>query len=358
MTEPDRSSLVSRSLICRRSGLPLAEFQILIQEGYSPLLQEIELLPVLHPFYSIPAVPLLNKLRNTYAQIQDQGFEFAPHLEDKLALLISCLMHSLQLIKQEQASLPSNQIALSSAPRLIAFASWYLYVPSRRIPLPWYHISKQNQNLEWDNFRFWLDEAFNKRTEWETKRREREREEELRQTEVALDEIRHREILKKLDLRKIWRWITLQCDGKVPAGRLETWKELFLTGDVNCHEWLSEDVQDLQVAILDHCDPGNEIMYFIRERLSAINSLIRDFYGGYVLLGHESQEEFGESNGAPTSKELDFLRGFDEKVEILTELPSEPRRVDFATQVLFLKAQANWNILRRRWELHQKRNAS
>lgn len=111
----------------------------------------------------------------------------------------------------------------------------------------------------------------------------------------------------------------------------------------------------MQNAIIDCCDLGNEIMYFIRERLSTILSLIRDYYGSFTLIGSSSKDAFGESSHGPTAQEIEFLSGFDSKVEALQALPTEPQRRDFATTALFLKAQANWNIMKRRWDLSQKR---
>ena len=96
-------------------------------------------------------------------------------------------------------------------------------------------------------------------------------------------------------------------------------------------------------------------MYFIRERLTSILTLIRDYYGSFTLVGSSSKDAFGESSHGPTAQEVEFLSSFDSKAEALEVLPTEPQRRDFATTALFLKAQASWNITKRRWELAQKR---
>lgn len=353
LSVPD--SQLTKVLHCARSGVALATMQLCIVEGYAPFLEKFQEAAILHPFYGLHQTVLLKKLEDSLTQAQMLEWDLSPHQQQRLQLLVSAIMWHLDSVKQDRACLPSFQIAVGSAHRLLQLSKWFWHVSSQRLSFPIYSVSARNNNLEWENFRYWLDSAFEVREQWAHKSKELRREAELKQTQETLEALKKHQIYRRLDLRKVWRWIYLQCEGKIPQGRLTTWEPLFLEGDVNSHEWLAEDVHDLQNAIIDCCDLGNEIMYFIRERLSTILSLIRDYYGSFTLIGSSSKDAFGESSHGPTAQEIEFLSGFDSKVETLQALPTEPQRRDFATTALFLKAQANWNIMKRRWDLAQKR---
>ena len=351
-------STATRVLHCSRSGLPLATFQLCIVEGSGPFLERFNDAAILHPFYSLHSSVLIKKLEDSLTQAEMLEWSLSEHQKQRLQLLVSAIMFDLSCIKQDRACLPSFQIAVGSAQRLLKISRWFWFVSSQRLSFPIYSVSAKNGNLEWENFRYWLDSAFEIKGAWAHKSRELRKEAELKQTQETLDALKKQSIYRRLDLRKVWRWIYLQCEGKVPEGRLKTWEPLFLEGDVNSHEWLAEDVHDLQNAIIDCCDLGNEIMYFIRERLTGILGLIRDYYSGFTLVSAAGQEAFGNSQHGQTQQETEFLNEFDAKIEHLSELGKEPQRKDFATTALFLKAQATYNIMKRRWELAQKRKAS
>ena len=348
-------SQVTKVLHCSRSSVPLATINLCIVEGYGPFLERFHEAAILHPFYGLHQTVLMKKLEDALTQAHMLEWELSPHQQQRLQLLVSALMWNLDSIKQDRPGLPSFQIAVGSAQRLLQLSKWFWHVSSQRLTFPLYSVSARNSNLEWENFRYWLDSAFEVREQWAHKSKELRREAELKQTQETLEALKKHQIYRRLDLRKVWRWIFLQCEGKITAGRLKTWEPLFLEGDLQAHEWLAEDVHDLQNAIIDCCDLGNEIMYFIRERLTSILTLIRDYYGSFTLVGSSSKDAFGESSHGPTAQEVEFLSSFDSKAEALEVLPTEPQRRDFATTALFLKAQASWNITKRRWELAQKR---
>jgi hypothetical protein len=167
-------------------------------------------------------------------------------------------------------------------------------------------------------------------------------------------------IYKRIDFNKVWNWIDIQMSQSpsYPAGRRVTLKSLFMRGDVAPEDWTTDDVDDLVEAILLTCDCGNEITHFINTRLSHIRALIIDFYSSFTLLSVGNQ---GDSHAHPdqqqTKQELEFFGEFDRKVESLSELPPAPKRESFASFALFLKAQAQHNLLVRRFNLNKPVNA-
>lgn len=116
-------------------------------------------------------------------------------------------------------------------------------------------------------------------------------------------------------------------------------------------EWLPDDVDDLSEAIAEHCDIGNEIMFFVRNRLQLIRDQITEFYGSFTIVSTKlSSESLTQSD-----KEAELLQEYDRRVGALETLPTPPQQKDFATLVLFLRAQAQYNILKSRFELLRKK---
>jgi hypothetical protein len=263
-------------------------------------------------------------------------------------------MHSLNAIKQTSPSLPKFEYAAASAGRLLGLTKWYFYSTSQRIQLPIYAVSSKNENLEWQNFKHWMDSAYEVREEWTSKSREYARQAQEASHALALKEIKS-EVYRRVDTKKVWNWIHIQMVDHVPAGRLVTWESLFLNGDLEAHEWLSDDVDDLQEALLLYCDIGNEIMHFIQKRLSGIRGLIRSFYSDFTLITKGKQDHLNPDE--QTSEEKEFFDGFDKQAEALEELPPAPKRESFESNALFWKAQAQWNILSKRFKSMQAKKA-
>jgi hypothetical protein len=261
-------------------------------------------------------------------------------------------MHNLGCIKQHEPSLPRHEIAAASAGRLLGLAKWYHFISSQRLAFPIYSVSKANENLDWQNFKFWLDTAYQVRHDWATTSREHKREAKEKSQAELLKQL-HGEVYRPVDKKKVWKWIQIQLEGKVPAGRIVTFQELFMDGDTNPSDWLKDDVDDLQFAIAEHCDMGNAIMFYIRKRLEGIKALINDFYSSFTLLTKAQEDKYGSDE--QTSQEKEFFAGFDSTAETLEELPPMPDRKDFQTNGLWIQATARWNILKKRWDQIQQR---
>ena len=347
---PSGLSSITRTIFCRYSGVVLGQLEVKILEGHMPYLEAHEDAIYLHPFYRMSAQVLMKKLEDCLHQAQEIGWVQTDKEKERLQLLTSAIMHALCCIKQDTACLPKYEYAVASAGRLLGLAKWFFFISSQRLEFPTYSISKRNENLDWNNFRYWLDSAYEIRDEWSKNSRRLELDAQKRATELSLIEIRS-ESYRRVDTRKVWNWIQLQLAGNLAPGRIETFKNLFLDGDLEAHEWTVDDVEDLKIALVQHCDIGNEIMHFINKRLDGIRGLIQDFYTGFTLLtktGAKYEEE------EKTAEEVAFLGEFDKKAAALETLPPQPQRKDFTTLGLFLKAEAQWRILKKRFDALQQ----
>lgn len=338
---------LTREITCKRSGVLLASLHIHLFEGQLAYLDSHTESIYLHPFYRLAPVVLIKKLEDSLHRAQESGWIQSHKEQERLCLLTSALMHALDCIKQDRATLPTYVVASASAGRLLGLAKWFFFLSTQRLEFPVYSISGKNENLGWENFKHWLDAAYQIREDWASKRRQLDQDAKKRAHEASMKEV-FSESYRRVDTKKVWNWVHIQLADHFAPGRLETFKSLFLEGDLNAHEWLLDDVEDVKIALVQHCDIGNEIMHFINKRLDGIRALIKDFHSSFTLLGTKESGTFGGEGQTP--EEALFLGEFDRRVEALEELPPAPTREGFATQGLFLKAQAQWNILSRRFQ--------
>lgn len=347
-SKPPTLDSITKTIYCQNSGAVLGNLEVKIFEGQLAYLEAHSDAVYLHPFYRLSSIVLIKKLEDCLHQFQEQGWLGSTPEQLRLRLLTSAMMFNLDSIKQSQASLPSFAVAAASAGRLLGISKWFFYVSSQRLAFPLYSVSKLNDNLEWQNFKHWIDSAYDIRHSWATKAKELKRDAEQKAMSESLREIKS-EHYKRIDTKKVWNWMWLQLDDKYPPARLEDFKNLFLNGDMEAHDWNVVNVDGLREAVYLHCDQGNEICFFIKKRLDGIAALIEDFQSSFTLVSKVGADKFG-AEGVQTPQEALFFSEFDAKVKDLDKMPEPPKREDFASLGLFLKNQAQWNILNKRFK--------
>lgn len=364
--------LPTKIIHCPRSGLPLATVTTICSHGW-PLLSSFQT-TLLHPIYNFPIEKLIIKLDSELREAEQVAWCVDPTGETEIRLTMSAIMYALEAIwqppveathlwKQLEPSLPSWAVAIGCGSRLVRLANWYHYATSKRLDFPRYRISTQNSNTKWENFGAWLDEAFEIKAAWEQGRDKLSHEDELRKRSAALLEVRADSVYKRIDFNKVWAWIDTQMkiDPRYPAGRRETFKTIFMRGDQAPEEWTVDDIEDVHFAIVETCDIGNEICFFINNRLRQIKAVIEDFYSSFTLLSKVSSEGLDALDAVTPQEQAassNFFSGFDKRAAELETLPEAPKRDSFASYPKFLQAQAQWNILKRRHDLLVARSAA
>lgn len=355
----------NKLLTCARTGLALATITTLCSNGW-PLLGHPTFNSMIHPVFGFPLDKLIVRFKHQLVLAEDTAYCLQAFEMRELALSMSAIMYSLDCMwtpapdaaYKQEVSLPSEAIIVGCGSRLLKLASWYHYATSKRLDFPLYRVSKLNENMNWENFKSWLDTAFEIKVEWEEGRDELAQEEELRAKTIALHTISAASLYKKIDLTKVWNWIDIQLaqDGRYVAGRRETFKTIFLKGDLSPEDWTRDDIEDVQLAIVECCDIGNDINFFINARLQAIKAIIEDFYSSFTLLNQAVGDVSSALDMSPQeqARSNEFFAGFDRRAELLTELPAAPKRESFASLGLFLKATAQHNILSKRYDMVKK----
>jgi len=336
---------MSKIIYCTRSNVPLVHVSIICKSAGWPFLQSLDT-QLIHPIYTLSLSALLVRLNHHF---KTDLFLSDPEAQEDVKLCMSAILYELDTLQSYNIpSLPSTPVARASGHRLLNIASWYHYETSQRIVFPKYAVSRINNNLNWQNFSSWLDAVDAIKLNWETGKSLHQIENETRLRTVALQTVKAEAIYKRLDFNKIWSWIDIQLQSAYNEGRRTTFKSIFMEGDVNPELWNADDVDDLSEAILLHCDIGNEITFFIRTRLAKIRKIINDFYGSFTIVSSKddlASEAAGEAAAGAAEKQL--LASFDNM-----ELGPQPLQKDFKTLGLFLKAQAQHNLILRRREHH------
>jgi hypothetical protein len=248
--------------------------------------------------------------------------------------------------------LPPFQVAVGSAARLLVLSKWWHEKTTKRTVLPTLHIARVNDNTAWENFKYWLDACFEVRDEWTHRVRKMQHDSELREAEDTVELIRS-ELTRKIDISKVWNWIDLQLSQvkSIHQNERARWRQLFMKGDLEIENWVLDDVEDLLYAIVQYCDTENEIMYFIRKRISGIKALLQDYYNSFTLIS--TTRAVLASNDHLTPQEQSMFESMDAKLKSMGGLPPQPDIKDFKTKGLYMQAKAQWNLLQSRWESQQ-----
>lgn len=352
----------TKVIYCVRSGLPLASVTTLCNKGW-PIFSSLQD-GMLHPDYSTSLESLISRLTAQVKLAESKEWEVTKAMQTDMQVCMSAIMYGLDAMwlppegssHKIEPSLPRWSVVVGSAAVFTKLARWYHYSTSKRLHLPIYRVTKTANNPGWESFSGWMEEAFSVKKVWEKGRINNELVEAAEQRrQDAIEEISADKLYKRMDFKKIWNWVDIQLAdhpqyGKeYPVGRRETFKELFLTGDLHVENWTVDDVEDLQFAIAQCCELGNDISYFINTRLNSIKECIRDFFSAFTIVGRNIGIDAAHVPEKEKEATAQFFEGFDKRASMLEELPAAPKREDFPNAWTFLKAQAEHNILAKRF---------
>lgn len=370
----------TKLICCQRSGVPLVEVTSVCSNGWA-LLSQPAFTCFLHPTYGLPLGKVLRKLELLLIDAAAAEWNVPDTLIREISICMSATTYTLGAMwmptteaisggRNIEPSLPDQKITIGCADRLLQLGSWYHHETSKRITFPLWKPSKLAGNLNWHGFPAWLDACFEIREEWAKTVRGRAAKEELElinATEKAMATVHAASVYKRIDIKKVWNWVELQASqhsDRYAPGRRETLKELFYTGDECPEDWLPDDCDDLIEMILDTCDVGNDIVHFIRSRVTNIRRGISDFYSNFTMLGSVDSIGDGglELSQTEQTAQTKLLGEYEAKL-LTINLPSKaPAREAYPSVITWLRAQAEYNILSRvaasRANAVEKQNAS
>lgn len=340
---------------CRKTGVTLGILQVAIIEGAAPFVQNFDEVQLVHPFFGTSDYHLLGKLRESLDFCWERSWEVDQRHIERVQILMVAIMDRLGCYRAETAVLPATDVAVGSSHRLWHLANWWMTSTTRRIVLPQFYVSRRNGNDRWQNFRSWLDAAFEHKTQWESQKKRLETEEELKIRESAAKEVR-KIGSRRQNLTKIWNWVELQLREHVHSGRLRTFKELFFTADISPENWIKDDIDDFAEALMEHTDIGSELALFVRDRVELMYAAQEEFYSGFMVV-NKAQQLFTEvKTQREEAAENALFADLDAEVSQWESLPPPPDERQFAGNLVAkLKANAQYLLRVQRWKLLQAR---
>jgi len=356
------------NVYCQRSNVIVGAFTPYAGALNPALIGSANLANVIHPIYSWSLGKLIPSFKNLLIDAADAEFSLTDVQVKNLGLHMSAIMWSMECMweapcnpfSQQEGGLPSLAIIVSGGQRLLVLASWYQYATTRRMALPLYKISSKTSNLEWDNYKAWLDAAFDIKEAWSRGRERMQDDETLKLRTEALAEVSRDAVYKRIDLNKVWAWIAIQLkqSKEVPAGRIETFRSCFMNAINNPVDWTLDDLEDVQEAVLQHCDVGNEIMHFINQRIEATRSMLDEFYNSFSLVIDRSIAGMSTdiSDAVPAAAQA-LNAEYDDRANMLSSVPAAPERQNYPSMAHFLKAQAEWRLLKSAYDARNARNS-
>lgn len=339
------------TIYCQRSGVALAQIKPICVEG-TPVVKTVSAM-LLHPCYGKTLDEQLRILKRELDDAREDEWHASEKEKQRTRLYLSAVVYSLGALVDDYACLPSWKVCVSSGHRLLKTAYWYHNL-GRKVKFPRFHPARVNTNDEWENISAWLDACDTVRSDWETGKKAYEQEELLSARTAAILEIKEDAVYKRTDIGKVWNWMEIQLLTKYHPGRVANWFKLFKNGDIEQELWCLDDIEDLQFAVIETCDVGNEIMHYISTRLKHIRDMIKDFYGSFTIVSTVNSvlSAHPDLTERERAKEAEFFKDVDAQVQSICALPPAPDRKDYASMALFLKAQAQHRILVKRFNIH------
>jgi hypothetical protein len=355
---PSAPLFTQHPILCKLSGVCLGVMNVGIVEGAAPLLQNFGEIRVVHPFFGASDYHLIRKLTESLEFCASREWEVEPPHVERMQILMVALMERLGCIRQEFPQLPRPIVAIASASRLLTLADWWLNNTTRRIVFPTFSVSRQNENIGWTNFRFWLDSAFEHRKAWELGKAKVAHESELRTRELAAREVASSSV-RRADLKKVWNWMELQFSGHYHPGTIQTMKTVFFTADLAPDTWIKEDVQDLETAVNERIDMESDTAFFVRKRIRNLYEAIEAYEDSFRIVSVRSKQGMitEAASAAEVAAAAEIFNPIDAEIAEWTTVPPAPKRNEFTTLAYFLRAQARWTLQKQRFEQKQARKA-
>lgn len=328
------------ALCCKFSGVQIAILEYQVVAGHMPYLSHWDNMTALHPLFSLPRGKLLAFARAEWNRLAKAAAD-EQTTEAENTLLRVCflaVLHSLESIKQDTASLPSMAVVQSNMQPLFKLAYWHYYLDSKRFCFPEFKINLANKNTKFDNIHHYIDACFAVKEDYDNGVNDAVEKEKVAAAERALKALRNSWVTPTSN-KELWRWVAAHMPDKFAADVSGWMSTLFLGTDKQVLLYLGdgeqgkEEIELLEQMILAECPPGTAILSAVRQRIDYIYTLYRDNKEAFSVdfSDYEDSEPLAAlraASKAPTSLEA-------------------PKQSDFATKAQYIKANALFYLQQR-----------
>lgn len=330
-------------LVCSRTGLTVGSMATIAVAGHVPLLGQWKNTQILHPFFSLPPVALLQFARNTWLRFcaltpEETADDRVVHKqEEHMRVIALAMLHNLTEVRQDIPWMPEFKDVVSNWTGLMSICYWRAYLDSERFRFPQLRVSKLERDID---IRHFLQICFQRKKDYESRVNELQEEEKLKIAERALkgivDEIAGK---KPLSIKLLWRWFTVNMPPRYKKD-VETWMwELFTATEKDILDFTVRDIELFEEIFLVECPTGSSISHAFLEVLRGKHQLLNQHFETYEIL-------------IPNSIAEQVASG-----EIKVSFP-EPKLTDYPSRVAWMVAKAKWQLAQPDARKHQEAAAA
>lgn len=333
--------LLSTTLRCGLSGLEIGKLEVITTIGALPYLSHWDKMQVRHPVFSLSPLKLFQFTKKEWDRLAKSAAdeEISPR---EIAILqvswLACL-HSFGRIKQDKPMLPPLHVVQSTLSKVLALAYWRYTLDSQRFKFPEYHISQENDNLDFKNIQNYLELCFLAKDSYATRIDDLREAARNKAAEEALKAL-SREWVTPVSNKVLWQWVRSQLSAELQC-EAEGWLgTIFLGKSSTIIDFDEDEIELFEEIVISACEAGTGIMQAVRDRIAKIWSMWKTHHRAFEI----DLVDFAINNGL-------LVNG--EQVAYPDPGP-EPQIGDFKeSKGKYFQAHAKWTIAKKAWDSQQ-----
>lgn len=325
-------------LVCQRTGLVVATINMISVAGHVPLLGQWKHTQVLHPFFSLTPVALLQFGRNSWLRFcamspeETADSSVVSKQEEQLRVIALAMLHNLTEVRQDIQWMPEWKDVARNWTALMSIGYWRAYLDSQRFRFPTLRISKLERDCDLHCF---LQSCFAAKKRYEKGVNDRVEEAQLLAAERAMKGIYDEVAGKKpRSIKILWRWFEANMPTRYKKDLAGWMWELFSATEQDILDFTVRDIEMFEEIFLTECPTGSAISHAFLEVLRSKHQLLSQHFHTYEILIPESIAE-GVADGSINVSE-------------------EPRLADYPTRVKWFVAHSKWRLAQPAARKHQE----
>lgn len=275
-------------LVCSRTGITMGSLATIAVAGHMPLLGQWKDTQILHPFFSLTPVALLQFARNSWLRFCALKPEEATDelvvakQEQQLRVVALCMLHNLTEVRQDVPWMPEFKDVVANWTGLMRICYWKAYLDSERFRFPQIRISKLERDVDLRSF---IQLCFQRKKDYETNVNDRIEEEKLKLAEKAMkdgfDAIAKG---KPRSIKLLWRWFVANMPARYKKD-LEGWMwELFSATEHDILDFTVRDIELFEEIFLSEVPSGSSISHAFLDVLRGKHALISQHFETYEIM--------------------------------------------------------------------------
>lgn len=341
--------LKSLTLYCARTGVPVANMQLLQQAGKMPFLSNWKDSQAFHPLFSLPQAQLLAWTRKNWNTIfKHSAIDHVTDVQkEQFCIAFMAILHSLNCVDQQVPVLPQFHTVVTNMQRLLELAYWYNYLDSKRFRFPTLRINKLNLNTSLHDIHSYFDICDSVRHDWETSKDAKFEEAKLEAARRAEKAVRGTHI-KAVSKKALWHWFlsSLQSSNskKYTLPEWMEWKEesakLWFGSENQQLQYSPDDVDSIEEVFLSECTLGTGVSHAFTTELTKIRNHIVNHQKIFSIDWTETMKAKIKRTDA-----LGNVIGEEDISVTPPEMPGKaPDLCDYPSRAKYLVAKAKYDI--------------